>query len=238
VEISAALSETGFHPVAVHRLSPGIGSRHRVRHKGRLLGREKIERPRRRMGTQNEPPLPGTLTFRTARRTEVTSMYAAPLYGPSLRYLELLETTGALATDGTSTRIHLATEDEWTKQIVDHVESSLAVSSHFGVAVQLDMPPVDGNTLDDLSLHGLHPCFHRRAPAAIKGAFLRKFFSADSPGQRRWLTAALIRETVTQQESADSASLLRTWYTNLVATCRFPIPPNSADVLGAVPPLL
>ena len=67
----------------------------------------KFERPRNRMGIEHEPPLPGPLTFQAARRTNATSLYAAPLYGPALRYLGFLQATDALAIDRTSTRIPL-----------------------------------------------------------------------------------------------------------------------------------
>src|SRR5262245_4182027 len=75
---------------------------------------QRFGRPSRRLGTDHEPPLPGPLTFKRAQRTNATSLYAAPNYGPSLRYLGLLQATDALATDGTSTKIPLAAKDEWT----------------------------------------------------------------------------------------------------------------------------
>jgi hypothetical protein len=177
-------------------------------------------RPRIRMGIQHQPALPGPLTFRAAKRTNATSIYAAPLYGPALRYLGLLLRTDAVATDGTSTRIPLAAEDEWTEEIVHHVEASLAASPHFSTVVQLKTPPVSGEALDDLGLHCLHPSSFRRAPPALKRAFLRKFFGADFPGERRRLTAALICWTVTQQEITDHESLRRIWYTGLLDSGR------------------
>src|SRR5262249_44386581 len=69
-------------------------------------------RPAPRMAIQHQPQLPGRLSFKTARRTPATSLYAAPLYGPALRYLALLQASDAIAIDGTSTRIPLASEDE------------------------------------------------------------------------------------------------------------------------------
>jgi hypothetical protein len=177
---------------------------------------EEFGRPRTRMGIQHEPTLPGPLTFKAAQRTKATSLYAAPLYGPSLRYLGLLQATDAVATDGTSTRIPLAGEDRWTEEIVRYVETTLAASSHFATVVQLKTPSVSPEALDDLGLHGLHPSAFQQAPAALKRAFLHKFFAADFPGERRRLTAALICRTVTQQQIMDYESLRRIWYTNLL----------------------
>jgi hypothetical protein len=183
-------------------------------------GERKYKRPRRRMGTQHQPPLPGPLTFAAAQRTEVTSLYAAPLYGPSLRYLGLLQPTDAVAEDGTYTRIHLASEDEWTEQIVQYIESSLAASACFREIVKLQTPSAAGEALDELGEHGLHPCTHRGAPRAIKQAFLHKFFANDASGQRRLLTAALIRATVAIRPQLDPAAMLGIWYSNLLANGR------------------
>jgi hypothetical protein len=176
----------------------------------------KYERPRRRMGTQHEPPLPGPLTFDAADRTEATSLFAAPLYGPALRYLGLLQRTDAVADDGKYTSIHLASEDEQTEKIVQYVEGSLAASSHFQDIVRLSVPSPDGEAIDDLGEHGLHPCAYRRAPAAIKQAFMNKFFASDHSGQRRLLTAALIHATVMLCPQTAPAGMRGIWYTNLL----------------------
>src|SRR5262249_21673369 len=70
--------------------------------------------------------------------------------------------------------------------------------------------------LDDLGEHGLHPCAHRRAPSEIKQAFLHKFFGNDTSGQRRLLTAALIRATVALRPQSGPAAMLGIWYSNLL----------------------
>ena len=118
-----------------------------------------------------KPSLPGPPTFDAAQRTEVTSLYAAPLNGPSLRYLGLSQRTDAVADDGTYTRIHFASEDEWT------------ASACFREIVRLNTPSTAGKSLDDLGKHGLHPCAHCGAPSAIKHALLHKFFANDASGQ-------------------------------------------------------
>jgi hypothetical protein len=50
----------------------------------------------------------------------------------------------------------------------------------------------------------------------MKCAFLQKLFAADFSGDRCRLTAALICQTVTQQQVTDSDLLRRIWYTNLL----------------------
>jgi hypothetical protein len=177
---------------------------------------EMFGRSRRRMGVQHQPVLPGPLTFKAAGRSRATSLYAGPLYGPSLRHLGLLQAADALATDGTSTGIPLASEDRQTQEIVDHVERSLAASPHFSTVVHLKTASVSGEALDDLGRHGLHPSFYRKTPDATKRAFLEKFFAADFPGERRRLTAALVCRTVTEQSVTHLEALRRIWYTNLL----------------------
>src|SRR5262249_49549555 len=112
---------------------------------------------------------------------------------------------------------------------VNHVESSLAVSPHFRTVVRLQVPSVSAAALDDLGERGLHPCFFREAPLAVKRAFLNKFFSADLLGERRRLSAGLIAATVTRQRISDYETLRRVWYTNLLDTGR-PLDPGEPSV--------
>jgi len=46
--------------------------------------------PRNRIGVRQKSSLALPLTFQNMGRTNETSVYAAPLYGPSLRYLDLI----------------------------------------------------------------------------------------------------------------------------------------------------
>lgn len=62
----------------------------------------KFGAPRNRIGVEQSISFPAALTFKNAKRTNQTSIYAAPLYGPSLRYLELI-VGEAIAEDGSST---------------------------------------------------------------------------------------------------------------------------------------
>lgn len=176
---------------------------------------EIFDPPWGRIGVRSQPRLPGRLTFKAAKRTEATSLYAAPLYGPSLQYLGLLEPGYALAKDG-PTRIRLTAEDADTAALVEAVETSLKKSPDFERIIQLDVPKVDGPSLDDLGRHGLHPAYYRTVPAPVKRAFLRKLFSLDQDGVNRRAMAALILATIGQIEVDEPETLRQCWYTGLL----------------------
>lgn len=168
---------------------------------------QKFGPTRRRMGVTKQVHLPGPLTFDAAKREDTTSLYSAPLYGPSLRYLGLLKRNDARAEDGTSTGIPLAAKDDGTNQLMEYVDKSLNHSPHLKEVVQLSVPRMKPDAVHDLGLNGLNPTYYRRAPKYIKQAFAEKLFSDDEYGQRRWLTAALICETVREQGPLERIAL-------------------------------
>jgi hypothetical protein len=181
-------------------------------------GNQHFGRPRNRIGVRQRFRPPGRMSFALAERSESTSLYAAPQYGPSLAYTRLLAGT-AMAEDGSSTGIPLTAEDPCTEQVVRAVERSLSSSSHFARVVQLQVPAVDEAALDDLALHGLHPSFYRELDAKAKRAFIQQFFFGDGQevmAARRRLTARLICETVRRAKFTDTASLRACWHTNLL----------------------
>src|SRR5207244_2907637 len=105
-------------------------------------GNQRFGRPRNRIGVRQRFRPPGRMSFAAAERSDSTSLYAAPLYGPSLAYTRLLAGT-AIAQDGSSTGIPLTADDPCTEQVVRAVERSLSTSSHFGRVVRLQVPAVD-----------------------------------------------------------------------------------------------
>lgn len=200
---------------------------------------QKMGPTRRRMGVRSSVRLPGPLSFAATNRTYNSSLYAAPLYGPSLRYLRLLQYYDARAEDGTSTDIPLASTDAPTTQLMAFVDKCLRDSRHLKDFLQLRVPRVKQAAVDDLGLKGLNPAFYRQAPRAIKQAFAAKFFSADEYGHRRWLTAVLICETIGEQTAIAKVAkhldkvgftrqdqdpffeaLLRIWYTGMLSAGR------------------
>jgi hypothetical protein len=171
--------------------------------------------PRNLVGSQQKYHPPAARTFDDARRDESNTLFSAPLYGPSLRYLGLIA-GDALARDGTSTGIPLAAEDKDTERIVQEVDRWLADCPDAAEFVRLKPTPLDGPALDRLGLHGLNPACYRRARAGAKRSFLRKFLvpsrAGDWPDQRR-RTARLILASVGQHAFKDLATLRAAWYT-------------------------
>lgn len=174
--------------------------------------------PRTRIGVQQKIDLSAALTFEAAKRTDATSLFAAPLYGPSLRYLNLI-TGDAVAIDGTTTRIPLTAKDELTSLLVSEVESSLRTRSPYSCFDRLDVPVITSDELDELGLNGFHPSFYRNARAEVKLAFLKKFLMPESvneaAGYRR-RTAQLICESIKHHSFSDPNELRACWYSGLL----------------------
>lgn len=174
--------------------------------------------PRTRIGVQQKVDLTKQLTFKETKRTDATSLFAAPLYGPSLRYLQLIA-GDAVAVDGTSTRIPIAADDEFTALLADEVDTALRSSTAYEHFDQLDTPILSSDSIDDLGIHGFHPCYYRESRPEVKRAFLRKFLTPikpkDSADYRR-LTARLICQTIEQHVFESPAGLRACWYTGLL----------------------
>jgi hypothetical protein len=180
---------------------------------------EQFGKPRRLIGIRQRFHPPAQMTFKGAKRTGATSLYAAPLYGPALWYIGFI-IAHAKARDGSSTGIPYISEDEWTASILSEVETSLAGSEAFGEVVQAEVPPADEQALDDLALHGLHPAFYRQVKPSVKKAFIQKFLrgeGSDPQAERRRLTAALLCETVEQSKFKSPWEDIRaSWYTGML----------------------
>lgn len=184
------------------------------------VANEEFGSPRTRIGVQQKVDLERPLTFDEVERTDATSLFAAPLYGPSLRYLQLIA-GDAVAIDGTSTRIPVTATDETVALLVEEVESSLKASSDFPSFNQLDVPTMSSDSLDDLGMHGFHPSYYRRSRPEVKRAFLQKFLVPLRPGDSadyRRLTARLICETIRQHKFEAPAELRACWYSGLLPT--------------------
>jgi hypothetical protein len=166
-----------------------------------------------KIGVQQKLDLPSELSFDAASRTRSTSIYAAPLYGPSLRYLGLLQGR-AIAEDGTSTEIPLAGVDKGSILLAETVNRAVSKSDSAGRICRLDRKAFEASDLDDLGLNGLNPAFYRLAPVAVKRAFLKKLTPAEESNGRT-LTARLMIETLKQQENLDLEELRAVWHTGL-----------------------
>lgn len=174
--------------------------------------------PRRRMGTNQKVDEETTLSFESADRGPSTSLFAAPLYGPSLRFLKLLG-GNAMAADGVeSTKIPVVMPDDDTEAIATQVEQTLSRSSASVLLTKIGIE-LSFNAVDIDDLDGLNPAAYRQRDSPTKSALFRKFFeSSEKQSQTwyRWLTARLICRTVEATDIASLDQLRQAWHTGLL----------------------
>ena len=172
---------------------------------------DKFGRVRTRIGVDRALPVKQDLTFESIGRSSDNTLYSAPLYGPALHYLDLLQ-SNAQTEDGRPTAIHLAAEDDDTNIIVEEVEQALKSSGdfdHFGNPL---ISAISAESVDALGLAGLNPAYYRQSAPEAKGAFAKKLFPE---GSGRTRTAQLIVETLRQLGPLDSKLLRAVWHTGL-----------------------
>lgn len=178
--------------------------------------------PNRRIGVDQTLTFPADLKFdkdkteKKTKRTESTSIYAAALYGPALRYLNFIGY--ATAKDGQPTWIHLPMPDEETSQICEYIESQVGndpLAAQFG---DFDFTVQEPEDLERFQRRGLHPCAYRAIPQSVKQHLIRRLMgtSVDGVPNGRYLTTRLIVETLRQVGSADAEKLRRVWFTGLI----------------------
>lgn len=171
----------------------------------------------RKIGVQQKLDLPVVLTFSNAKRTHATSVFAAPLYGPSLRYLGLIASEAA-ATDGRSTHIPLAADDSETLVLVDAVEKAIQKSRYAKDVCKLGPVSLDATAVDDLGMCGLNPAYYRHGPQGVKRAFLSKLLPATLSG--RTLTTKLLIATLRRGGALDLDQIRAAWHTGLLPNGR------------------
>jgi hypothetical protein len=175
-----------------------------------------FEPPHRKIGVEQDLPLPSPLTFLAAHRTSATSVFAAPLYGPALRALGLHEGF-ASGVDGVDTSIHATMRDGDTLEIVRFAETLFTRSSYYQSLLTLTPGVGTSAMLDDLGRNGMHPSVFRAAPAKVKQAFIRKLLppSVDGELSPRTLTANLLLQTLKQAPDLTTNEIRNAWYTGL-----------------------
>jgi len=174
---------------------------------------DKYGRPNNRIGVQQKLKLPAKLSFAEAERSNSTSLYAAPLYGPSLSYLGLISGDAA-AQDGTSTGIPLMADDPNTEVLAHTVED--AIQDDLIRTGKIATARVMKDTLDETGFAGLHPAYYRKASNKAKTAFLAKLLPKDQANVRT-LTARLIIATLKRRPHLDVDNLRAVWHTGLFA---------------------
>lgn len=167
---------------------------------------KKFGQVQRRIGTDQKVKFPSDLTFKSAGRTEATSLYAAPLYGPSVRYLDLVGY--AISQSGVSSGIPKTQENQEALLIAEHVDRNLRCSKHYTIFESLAAVNVTQSEIDDLGLNGLHPSYYRSSESILKEAFSTKLFASSS----RRHTARLLVASLKEIGPADLDTLKDCWY--------------------------
>lgn len=182
-----------------------------------------IERPcgevRNRVGRTQKYLLPGTLTFKAAARTDQNSLYAAAIYGPSLRALGLIKAYHSQAREGAKPlNVPIVEADPDTLAIVKGVDKSLRGASAYSSLASLDSPRFDAQALRQLGEAGLDPARYRAsAYGQLKESFARKLLpqGQTDPGYARTLTTRLILATLKQRRRLTTDDLRNAWHTGM-----------------------
>ncbi len=174
---------------------------------------------RNRVGVTQDLALPGSLSFKAAKRKEQNSFYAAAIYGPSLRALDLIESYNVFAADGSSLNIATASTDPGTAQICAVVDASLRESAAYEKIASLADASFTQEEVDELGEYGLAPsCFRGPGFDALKPIFQSKLLPTDpkAAGYARTQTTRLILHSLFKCNGSSTAALRNVWYTGLL----------------------
>lgn len=185
-------------------------------------GNEDFGSPNRRIGVDQTLTFPADLKFdkdkteKKTKRTESTSIYAAALYGPAMRYLNFIGY--ASSKDGQSTWIHLPMQDDDTLRVCEYIETQIGDDSLVAKFGKFDFKVLDHEELESIQRKGLHPSAFREIPQSVKQSLIRRLMGASVDGapNGRQLTTRLIVQTLQQLGSADTETLRRVWFTGLL----------------------
>lgn len=188
-----------------------------------LSEESELERPqgqvRNRVGITQHSPLPGKLTFKNAMRKDTNSLYAAAIYGPSLRALGFIKAYHSQAQGGRdSLNIPIAGDDEDSAQIMAQVDASLKATKSIQLLASLNSAEFDWKDIRQLGENGLDPARYRgNGFRNLKSSFRRKLLPKDSedPGYARTLTTRLLLEILIRQAGLSAKEVRGIWYTGL-----------------------
>ena len=173
---------------------------------------------RNRVGNNQSKSFSGNFSFENASRKRTNTIFSAPLYGPSLKYLGLVRSSDSMAEDGTLLNIALSAEDPDTLAIVESVDASLRNSSAYDDLASLRETAFSTEEVDSLGSNGLSPsCYKAEKFSTAKSSFCKKLLPADveSPGFARTLTAVLMLRTLEQKNGIDLTQVKNAWYTGM-----------------------
>jgi hypothetical protein len=167
-----------------------------------------------RVGVQQKLTLPSVPSFGSASRKRSNSIFAAPLYGPSLRLLGFIA-GDAIADDDMSTQIPLTSTDKNIELVVTTVEAALASCKHFSKIDHLTPPSISAKEIDDLGIAGLNPAYYRAMPQKVKRAVINKLLPKED-GNGRTLTARLLIATIRQRSGLTLDGVRSVWHSGLL----------------------
>ena len=173
--------------------------------------------PNPRIGVSQILSLPGELIFSDEiHRTEATSLYAAPLYGPSLRYLNFIGY--AAGENGKIAQIHVPHDDLYTQRVCEYVDSIIGDDPLIEKIAQFNFHTTE-EEINNLQCRGLHPRAFQHAPAEVQDALIHHLLDTnqDDVLNQRFLTTRLIIETLKSQKQATSQELRSIWLTGLIS---------------------
>jgi len=176
---------------------------------------EKFGMPHRRIGVSQNLSLPAELAFSEAiQRKEVTSLYAAPLYGPSLRYLGFLGYSSS--EDRAVTQILIPYDDEDTQVICQYVDSLIGDDPLVQKLSSFDFHATE-HEVRELQAKGLHPAAYLEAPPHVLRALARHILDQykDADNNYRLRSARLIVQTIEAVGPCSADELRAIWYTGV-----------------------
>ncbi len=179
---------------------------------------EKWGAPRNRVGIGQNVELPSALSFKQAERNPQNSLYAAAIYGPALRALNLLASDRVEAEGKASLAIHLAAADSDTSTILQSVDSALRHADSYRKLASLEQAQFSKDDISKLGLSGLCPsCYRDAGFDEAKRSFRQKLLpdNPESPGYPRTRTARLLLETLRQRDGMSTADIRDSWYTGM-----------------------
>lgn len=174
---------------------------------------------RNRIGITQQCKLPGELSFQKAKRKDQNSLYAAAIYGPSLRALGFVKSYESRAKQGAKGLNITVHDDEHSSlELVRGVESSIAKTKAYNLLGSLDSETFSRRDICRLAEAGLDPAKFRGSEfEPLKAIFRKRLLpdDADDPGYARTLTARLALSTLRQKKKLSFNEIRTTWYTGL-----------------------
>ena len=132
-----------------------------------------------RIGVTQKLKFPQELEYAKSKRTDATSIYAAPLYGPSLKYLGFLHSSNALDAEGKQTRVLVAQEDDEIEKLCSGLDQLIQNHQLSSKLYSLSDEVFQESEVDQLGEVGIHPGFFRTMPSNYKEIFQGRLLAED-----------------------------------------------------------